>query len=126
MHGSPPLRLNNELCDQAEKYLNEILETNNIIGSELYKGEILGENIFIYNGEKTPEEICEIWYNENLYYKLNNFQIDAGHFSQMIWKNTKEVGFSFIFDKNKSCGVALYYPAGNILGEFKANVNLYK
>ena len=126
MHGSPPLHLNHELCDIAYKYLKKLLEPDKIISSELYNGEILGENVFIYNCEKTFVEICELWYEENkkYNYNLNKFQIDTGHFSQMVWNKTKEVGFSFLFDekKNKTCGIALYYPAGNILGEFKNNV----
>ena len=42
----------------------------------------------------------------------------------MIWKSTTDIGFGFWDDKenNKYYNVILYYPAGNILGEFKQNV----
>ena len=103
LHGSPHLHLNHKLCDIADKYLKKLLEPDKIISSELYNGEILGENVFIYNCEKTFVEICELWYEENkkYNYNLNKFQIDTGHFSQMVWNKTKEVGFSFLFDEKK-------------------------
>ena len=85
----------------------------------------LGVNI--YNGDKkiSPEDICKEWYNENKFYNydIDKFQKKAIHFTQIVWKNTTEVGFAFTSKKSKKCiGVALYYPAGNIFDEFKDNV----
>lgn len=47
----------------------------------------------------------------------------TGHFTQVVWKETKEVGFG----KAKSGGgrvfvVGSYRPAGNMVGSFKDNV----
>ena len=85
----------------------------------------LGVNI--YNGDKkiSPEDICKEWYNENKFYNydIDKFQKKAIHFTQIVWKNTIEVGFAFTSKKSIKCiGVALYYPAGNIFDEFKDNV----
>lgn len=48
---------------------------------------------------------------------------NSGHFTQVVWKETKEVGFG----KAKSSGgrvfvVGSYRPAGNMVGNYKDNV----
>ena len=72
--------------------------------------------------------ICDEWYkeSENYNYKLNKFQKGTGHFTQMIWKDTKEVGFGLKKKDNINYVVAYYYPSGNIFNEFISNVNFPK
>ena len=125
-HNSPILKMNEELNKMAEKYAIQLLNSQ---GKEAFPLNIynndstLGENIMI-STKKTAEEICETWYNEskNYDYSLNKYQKGTGHFTQIIWKETKEVGFGFKFRDNNFCVVAYYYPAGNILGEFSENI----
>jgi len=60
---------------------------------------------------------------------LSNFE-DWGHYSQVVWKNTQEVGcaahFCPIGTMNDRMSVWFtvcdYYPAGNIRGYYGANV----
>ena len=52
---------------------------------------------------------------------------DAGHFTQIVWKDTKTIGFGKAISKNKAgliCTyvVARYKPAGNIVEQFRENV----
>ena len=71
------------------------------------------------------KEICESWYNEKKNYIFGQikYQKGTGHFTQMIWKGTKEVGFGWGTSKsNKFYFLAYYYPAGNEIGKFKENV----
>lgn len=48
----------------------------------------------------------------------------TGHFTQLIWKNSVElgVGIALSSDKRKVYVVAEYSPQGNILGQFANNV----
>ena len=65
------------------------------------------------------------FYNEINNYNFNKAQceINASRFTQLIWKNSKEVGFGIAKSKSgKYYSVANYYPAGNSLGEYKENV----
>jgi len=64
------------------------------------------------------------WYNEIKDYKYSKVKSNrigpkTGHYTQMVWKDTKEVGIASAFSKNgKVYVVARYYPAGNYLGEY--------
>ena len=84
----------------------------------IYKGEDLGENIFCCSGNEIQGDLMTMsWYNEIKEYDFNNpgFKSEAGHFTQIIWKDTKEVGFGFAKSSNGVYyGVGNYFPAGNI------------
>ena len=126
-HNSPILKMNEELNEMAEKYAIQLLNSQGKEAFPLninYNDSPLGENIII-STTKSANEMCEKWYEESKYYdfSLNKYQKGTGHFTQIIWKETKEVGFGFKFDGDNFCGVAFYYPAGNVLGKFSENVN---
>jgi hypothetical protein len=46
----------------------------------------------------------------------------TGHFTQLVWKATTQVGFGVATRGKYTVGVALYYQAGNVIGSFKQNV----
>jgi len=83
--------------------------------------DLLSSFINIFSGK----EMTEAWYNEHRKYDYNNrqnYQSDAGHFTQVVWKNSQEVGFGQAQGTSMNFAVAMYYPAGNFLGEFDKNV----
>ena len=127
-HGSPPLNLNDTISKIAEEDANHLINDKNYNLDDsllIYKNQPLGVNIYINKIQKSPEDICQDWYNEinNYEYDSDKFQKNAIHFTQIVWNNTKEVGLAFTNKKGKKCcGIALYYPAGNIFDEFKENV----
>ena len=88
--------------------------------------EELGENLYIsYKGLVDVERIFNDWYDEKNKYDFNKnkYQKGTGHFTQMIWKETKEIGFGWdTSENNKFYFLAYYYPAGNEIGKFKENV----
>ena len=61
--------------------------------------------------------------------KLIYFRI-SGHFTQVVWEGSKEVGFGFATyqdgEYNKLVVVGNYYPAGNIMKQFEDNVKVAK
>ena len=124
-HGSNNLRISQELNQMAQEQADKLIEHKREFFNHLYKDEALGENILISDDLSIkPEKICKDWYNEgiNYDYKLNKFQKGKGHFTQLIWKDSKEVGFGFNFTNNEVIAVAYYYPSGNIIGKFSENV----
>ena len=125
-HHSPNLTLNNDLNRIAQNYANKIAKEYSLQHSNNeYKGEPLGENIYMVSGMKpTGRDMTKSWYDEINKYNFNgDWQSGCGHFTQMIWKDTKEVGFGKWKDKSGQIYVvANYFPAGNFLGCFKENV----
>ena len=127
MHHVEPLKLNKDLCKIAEDYAKKLAnEIGHLEHSEnCYDDDILGENLFYCGGmEPTGASVSKNWYGEN---KNHNFSGDwkkgTGHFTQMVWKETKEVGFGkYKNKKGQTFVVANYYPAGNVMGFFKYNV----
>ena len=126
LHHVPPLKLNKEICEIAQNYAENLANKNILIHSDNeYKGESLGENIFMCKGkEATGEYATKSWYDEIKTHNFNgDFQNDTGHFTQVIWKDSKEVGFGIAKNKGGyTYVVGNYFPAGNILGRFKQNV----
>ena len=75
--------------------------------------------IYIVALEKKLLEPSEI---KNYNYS-GDYSDGTGHFTQVVWKDTKEVGFGKSKGQNgKIFVVANYYPAGNVIGYFKPNV----
>ncbi len=125
-HHVPPVTLNSEICLLAQKHANIMALNEDFLHSHnSYKGEELAENLFMFTGNKiSGENMVETWYNEGKDYDYNgDFQKGSGHFTQIVWKDTKEVGFAYAQSKNGIYyAVGHYYPPGNFIGEFSNNV----
>jgi len=81
---------------------------------------------FTSTGEElTGKQMTEQWYEEAANYNYNeDFQQGKGHFAQLVWSGTREVGFGRARAADgKWYAVANYYPAGNYIGQFRQNVN---
>lgn len=131
--GVTPLVWSEKLEAQALKYAKQIARTNNYEHSNTKDGENLAmyyeyeesDKIKTYIYSDTPLYDASIaWYDEikdYKYSKIKRYRIGpkVGHYTQMVWKDTKEVGIASAISKNgKVYVVARYYPAGNYLGEY--------
>ena len=101
-----------------------------------YKGKRVGENLAMFkesnikNNETSGKVASDLWYKEIKVHDFKrDYQAKSGHFSQLVWKSSKEVGFGFAKSPKKSADgndvyvVALYSPAGNVVKQFKDNVH---
>ncbi len=68
--------------------------------------------------------MTESWYNECQKYDYHNpsYQPGTGHFTQVVWKGSQEVGFAQAKGASMTYAVAMYYPPGNYVGDFDRNV----
>ena len=68
--------------------------------------------------------MTDSWYNEvNVHDFARDFQAKSGHFTQLVWKNSKQIGFGIAESKKGNVyAVAQYYPAGNVIKQFRRNV----
>ena len=129
LHHVDNLVLDKELCDIAQKYANK-LAANDIFehSKNNFKGKPMGENLYCcYGMDCTGNEMTQAWYDEIKDYNFNKpgWKTGTGHFTQVVWVSTKEVGFGFAkASDNSYYAVGNYYPAGNIVnpGFFEENV----
>ena len=66
-----------------------------------------------------------MWYDEIKDYNFSKpgFSSNTGHFTQVVWVDSVELGVGKATSKNgMQFVVARYYPPGNILGRFPDNV----
>jgi uncharacterized protein YkwD len=130
LHGSPALTHNRELSSIALQYAKYLASIRSLVHSKnKFKNQSIGENLSMwmstgadhYDGERATMQ----WYNEIKDYDFSNgnFTSGTGHFTQVVWKNSQEVGFGFARSADGAFyAVANYYPAGNMMGQFKQNV----
>ena len=126
IHHVEPLKLNKDLCKIAENYSKHLANIGYLQHSDnCYHDDALGENLyFCFGMDPTGSLVTKNWYSEIKNYNYNgDWSNGTGHFTQIVWKDTKEVGFGKSKNaKGKTFVVANYYPAGNFLGFFKYNV----
>ena len=85
-----------------------------------------GENIYwISGGIADPRSVVDAWYGEVKDYNFlkGDFTPGTGHFTQVVWSTTREIGCGFA--RSASGGVYVvcnYDPPGNVLGRFAENV----
>ena len=126
-HHVGKLVLSKDLCNIAQRYAETMARTGNFSHSNgKYNGKNMGENLFACYGMKiSGKMMTDDWYNEVSQYDFNNpgFVSGTGHFTQVVWKGSREVGFGYAQARDGYYyGVANYYPAGNYLNEFEDNV----
>ena len=126
LHGANPLKLNKDLVEMAQKYAEELAAENKFKHSENrnlkgHEGEWVGENIYMCSNSMGAQystgSMTRSWYDEIKDYDFNTGKSKnggvVGHFTQVVWKDTKEVGFGIGFNGGNLVGVGNYYPGGN-------------
>lgn len=126
-HGASELALSTELAEIAQGYAEYLAATNTYEPSSYTKyGENLAymSNSNLYSCEDLANQIAKMWYNEITLYDFNKpgFTKNTAHFTQMVWKNTQEIGCGIAFNRDKTYCVCNYYPPGNIMEAFGDNV----
>ncbi|XP_070073045.1 Golgi-associated plant pathogenesis-related protein 1 isoform X2 [Drosophila takahashii] len=122
LHGCPPLTLVESYSKDCMEYAKELAAIETLKKSS--DADIkYGENLCLRSQEPT---LCvRDWYDqcENYDYDDPNLSELTSHFTALIWKNARELGFGHARGKNgRYWVVARYYPPVNIKGEFKENV----
>src|SRR6185437_1599321 len=122
--GVPPLVWSDELAASAKPWA-EHLATTPEFSHDSSRGNV-GENIAGFNpslGISAPGEGQSLWVNEKKDYHGGVLTQDnwhqSGHYTQMVWKNTKEVGCATASGSGHpySILVCRYNPPGNFIGQ---------
>jgi len=80
-----------------------------------------GENLYIGSGSRDMVSAAQSWETEKVNYTgyildASNWQ-QAGHYTQMVWSNSTELGCATATCDNNLIVACNYSPAGNFLGE---------
>lgn len=123
--GVGPVTWSKKLAIYAQEWANQLSSTNCKLkhrpNSGKWKQEY-GENLFMgVVGNYGVANAVKIWESEKKYYRgqpLNPSNwYDPGHYTQMVWKNSKEIGCAKVECNDNIIIVCNYDPPGNILGQ---------
>lgn len=125
--GVAPLEWDAELAAGAAAHAARLARTRQFAHSVRRAGEpIEGENLWM--GTRTAyryEDMAGSWVAERAAFRAGRFPAisrtgswsDVGHYSQMIWAETRAVGCAVASDASDDYLVCRYFPAGNVWGE---------
>lgn len=86
------------------------------------QNSLYGENIAM--GMDSAEAVLKAWVDdEQQYYTSPTFSMQAGHYTQCLWKSTKYLGCGYTDCPNGRFTVCNYLKPGNMMGEFEQNVS---
>ncbi|MDB5392837.1 MAG: hypothetical protein JWM91_343 [Rhodospirillales bacterium] len=82
----------------------------------------IGENLAWAGGQHlSPADVVAMWLREGRAFNPDNGACDAGavcgHYTQVVWRNTKLVGCGMSSCGNSEIWVCNYSPPGNYVGE---------
>jgi uncharacterized protein YkwD len=85
-----------------------------------------GENLFWGTaGAYSPQAAVAAWYDEIAHYNFTKpaFSEKAGHFTQVVWTGSKQLGCGMATCRGNHFWVCRYSPPGNVTGQFSRNVS---
>jgi uncharacterized protein YkwD len=123
--GVRPLTWSKKLAIYAQEWANHVASTNCKLTHRPTSGkwkQEYGENLVMgTGGSYGVADAVKEWQSEKQYYRgqtlnLSNWY-DSGHYTQMVWKNSEEMGCAKVECNGNIIVVCNYDPPGNILGQ---------
>src|SRR5262249_2791101 len=117
--GAPNLTWSSIVAASAQRWANQLAPGR----LEHDQRSEYGENLYWGSGVQTPTAAVDSWGSEKqkLAYRgeaINNQNFKCvGHYTQMVWRNSKELGCGIARGSDgSSTWVCRYNPGGNVLG----------
>ena len=125
-HNAQPLMFNCEIMKIAQDYSEHLAkDVQDLVHSKTkFHGEWMGENLAYTSGMTISGETpTNMWYNEIKNYDFNNpgFSLNTGHFTQVVWKDSKEFGIG-LYCSGACYMTGNYYPGGNYNNMYSTQV----
>jgi len=115
--GVPPLVWSDRLAAAAERWAETLMANGRFVHNAKTP---YGENLFeIVGGSASPAEIVSEWASEEKDYNYAKNSCDrvCGHYTQIVWRDTRKVGCAIVRGGNREVCVCEYGPSGNYVGE---------
>jgi uncharacterized protein YkwD len=121
-HCAKPLEWSAELAEVAQGWADTLKKR----GCPLEHNETkYGENLAAGTASvMTGERAVDIWYEENARYRYgpNEASAATGHFTQLVWRDSRRLGCGTASCDAKRVWVCNYDPPGNVKGEYADEV----
>ncbi len=120
----PPLVWSDRLQGEARVWAQELARRGAFEHSTRTGGA--GENLWMGTASAySPEEMIESFIEEKADFRAGRFPtvsntgnwVDVGHYTQLIWRGTREVGCALATGRGNDVLVCRYWPAGNVMGQ---------
>jgi uncharacterized protein YkwD len=115
-HCTPPLTWSPEIAATAQRWAERCVFDHD------YKSDF-GENL-AWGTRLSAREAVQLWYEEISEYNYASPGFGpAGHFTQVIWRGSRQLGCGKAICQGEVFWVCRYSPPGNVDDEFPANVS---
>lgn len=123
--GAPPLAWSYQLAQEAQSWAERLAHDDRMYHSDRETRHGAGENLWYGSaGYYSADEMVGAFVSERKAYKPGTFpQVsktgnwqDVGHYTQVIWPSTQQVGCAVAHNKTHDFLVCRYWPAGNVYG----------
>ena len=115
--GTPGLIWSDHLAEVAQEWADKLMANGQFVHSHNPK---YGENLYEITGAvASPAEVVNAWAGEvkDYNYKSNTcLRGMCGHYTQIVWNDTKEVGCAVGRGGRREVWVCEYNPPGNYVG----------
>jgi uncharacterized protein YkwD len=115
--GLPDLAWSDQLARVAQAWADTLIQNGDFAHRRTLQ---FGENLYeITGGTAVPSRVVNAWASEVASYNLqeNSCTGMCGHYTQLVWRDTKSVGCGMARDDRREVWVCNYDPAGNYAGE---------
>ena len=122
-HCAQPLEWSPAIAKVAQKWAEQLKAKGCVFGHS--GNEKYGENLAAGTiGALDPESTVAMWYDEIKLYKFPNggFSGKTGHFTQLVWTDTTQVGCGHVQCNGNDVYVCNYNPPGNWDGQYREHV----
>ena len=112
----PPLAWSDRLAARSQDWADTLLARRQFIHRP---NSTYGENLFEITGAAaSPAQVVDAWAAESRDYSYasNRCSGVCGHYTQVVWRDTKSVGCAVARGKGREVWVCNYDPPGNWVG----------
>lgn len=124
--GVAPLHWNPSLAASARQWADHLSATQRFEHAPERAADPEGENLWAgTRGYYAVEAMVDGWVREKRYFRPGTFPYnsstgrvaDVGHYTQLVWRQTRQVGCALASGTREDVLVCRYAEAGNYLGE---------
>ena len=121
----PKLKWNVHLEKEARDWAYELSRKGSLVHADRPTRNGTGENLWMGTAGNWPvETMVGMFIEERRHYRPGAFPNvsrtgnwkDVGHYTQVIWRDTQEVGCALVTERGNDVLVCRYWPAGNVWG----------